>query len=376
MNKQKLPEGWKEVELGTLVNIKTGKLDANKQDKDGIYPFFTCSEKISRINVWAYDCECVLVAGNGDLNVKYYEGKFNAYQRTYIIETKNNEELFTKFLYYFLSKYVEVLRTNSIGGVIKYIKLGDLSGIKFHLPPVEIQKKIVTILEKIERAKDLRKKADDSTKDLLKSIYVDIFSDMKKYDVIELKDLVEEFRFGTSSKSGNKGYDVLGIPNVLGDDLILKDCNKVELTEKEYSNWRLLKKDMLFVRTNGNPNYIGRCGVFESNKENYVFASYLIRARIKKDLLNPYFLKTFLESPLGRKELFSKCRTTAGQYNINTQGLGSIKIPLPPINLQDEFEIRLKTNKELIEQQKHSKEQIDKLFNALLQKAFRGELYV
>ena len=143
MNKQKLPEGWKEVELGNLVNIKTGKLDANKQDKNGIYPFFTCSEKISRINTWAYDCECVLVAGNGDLNVKYYQGKFNAYQRTYIIESKNKKELEVMYLYHFLNKYVEVLRNNSIGGVIKYIKLGDLSGIKFPLPPITIQKKTI-----------------------------------------------------------------------------------------------------------------------------------------------------------------------------------------------------------------------------------------
>ena len=74
------------VRLGEFVSIKTGKLDANAADEDGIYPFFTCAENTLRINTAAYDCECVLVAGNGDLNVKYYNGKFNAYQRTYIIE--------------------------------------------------------------------------------------------------------------------------------------------------------------------------------------------------------------------------------------------------------------------------------------------------
>ena len=68
---------------------------------DGQYPFFTCSKEPLRISTYSYDCECVLVAGNGDLNVKYYNGKFDAYQRTYIIENNNVEKLYLPYLYYF-----------------------------------------------------------------------------------------------------------------------------------------------------------------------------------------------------------------------------------------------------------------------------------
>ena len=75
------------MKLKELVKIRTGKLDANASDENGDYPFFTCSKNPLRINNYSYDCECVLVAGNGDLNVKYYNGKFDAYQRTYIIQT-------------------------------------------------------------------------------------------------------------------------------------------------------------------------------------------------------------------------------------------------------------------------------------------------
>lgn len=78
------------VKLGDLTKIKTGKLDANASSEDGQYPFFTCSREPLKISNYSYDCECVLVAGNGDLNVKYYNGKFDAYQRTYIIEEKYN----------------------------------------------------------------------------------------------------------------------------------------------------------------------------------------------------------------------------------------------------------------------------------------------
>jgi type I restriction enzyme, S subunit len=98
------------LRLGNYVQIKTGKLDANASVPDGQYPFFTCASEPLKIDAYSYDCECVLVSGNGDLNVKYYSGKFDAYQRTYIIESLNPRFLDNKFLYFFLSLYIEQLR--------------------------------------------------------------------------------------------------------------------------------------------------------------------------------------------------------------------------------------------------------------------------
>lgn len=121
--------------LGDFVRVRTGKLDANASSEDAEYPFFTCSEEPLRIASFSYDCECVLVAGNGDLNVKYYNGKFDAYQRTYIIESTNRQALDVRYLFHFMSVYVEQLRAMSVGGVIKYIKLGYLTDAKIPLPP-------------------------------------------------------------------------------------------------------------------------------------------------------------------------------------------------------------------------------------------------
>ena len=86
------------VKIGDLTKIKTGKLDANASSEDGQYPFFTCSKEPLKISTYSYDCECVLVAGNGDLNVKYYNGKFDAYQRTYIIENNSDGKLYMPYL--------------------------------------------------------------------------------------------------------------------------------------------------------------------------------------------------------------------------------------------------------------------------------------
>lgn len=94
----------KYVQLGDYVDIRTGKKNANEGDLEGQYPFFTCSIKPLKINEYSFDCECVLVAGNGDLNVKYYSGKFDAYQRTYVIQSLDKKKLDVKYLYYFLRK--------------------------------------------------------------------------------------------------------------------------------------------------------------------------------------------------------------------------------------------------------------------------------
>ncbi|MDE6665897.1 MAG: restriction endonuclease subunit S, partial [Ruminococcus sp.] len=135
--------------LGQYVNIKTGKLDANASSENGQYPFFTCAVEPLKIDTYSYDCECVLVAGNGDLNVKYYKGKFDAYQRTYIIESKDNTILYVPYLYNFLDKYVETLRNLSIGGVIKYIKLGNLTEADIPVPSLNRQKEITSNLDKV-----------------------------------------------------------------------------------------------------------------------------------------------------------------------------------------------------------------------------------
>lgn len=91
------------MRLGDLVNVRTGKLDSNASCDNGKYPFFTCSKEVLSINDYAFDCECVLLAGNGELNTKYYNGKFNAYQRTYVIESLYKEKLNTKYMYHFLN---------------------------------------------------------------------------------------------------------------------------------------------------------------------------------------------------------------------------------------------------------------------------------
>lgn len=167
------------VKIGDLTKIRTGKLDANASSETGQYPFFTCSKEPLKIDSYTYDCECVLVAGNGDLNVKYYNGKFDAYQRTYIMEDNGCGMLYMPYLYYFMERYVGELRKQAIGGVIKYIKLGNLTEALIELPPIDEQKEIVEILQKTKDILDDQNKEISLLDNLIKARFEELSGECK-----------------------------------------------------------------------------------------------------------------------------------------------------------------------------------------------------
>ena len=148
--KQELtPKGISTKIIKDLYNIKTGKLNSNASIENGKYPFFTCSRSIFAINEYAFDCEAILLAGNnasGDFNVKHYHGKFNAYQRTYVITTKYKETV-CRLLYYVLENYLSKLKSMSIGANTKFLKIGMIENVSIIDVSSFEQQTIVTKLD-------------------------------------------------------------------------------------------------------------------------------------------------------------------------------------------------------------------------------------
>lgn len=138
---------WKT--LGTLFQtITTGKLNANAMVENGAYPFFTCNEKPHRINQFSFDMEAIIIAGNGNVGqLNYYKGKFDAYQRTYIVGNIDTISCI-KYVYYFLkSQLRSYVLKNSKKGSIPYITLPMLQNFSVPIPPLSVQKEIVGILD-------------------------------------------------------------------------------------------------------------------------------------------------------------------------------------------------------------------------------------
>ena len=138
--------------LGDLVNIKTGKLDANAAVEDGKFPFFTCSRDIFAIDTYAFDCEAILLAGNnavGDFNVKHYNGKFNAYQRTYVITVNEKKRVLYRFLYFQMLKSLKKFKAQSVGAGTKFLKLGMIKELEIELPSLDEQQRIVSTMDAV-----------------------------------------------------------------------------------------------------------------------------------------------------------------------------------------------------------------------------------
>ncbi len=141
--------------LGDLVNITTGKLDANAATEGGRHPFFTCSREVYAIDEHAFDCEAILLAGNnavGDFNVKHYKGKFNAYQRTYVITVNEKNRVLYRFLYFQMLKNLKKFKTQSVGTGTKFLKLGMIKNLEIALPSLIEQQRIVSTMDSIREA--------------------------------------------------------------------------------------------------------------------------------------------------------------------------------------------------------------------------------
>ena len=157
-------DGLVETKLGQYIHINTGKLDVNAASEFGKYPFFTCSRETYRIDEAAFEGESVLVAGNGDLNVKYYDGKFNAYQRTYVLNSIDRSILDNQFLFLYMQSYIEYLRSETRGTVIQYLKKGQFTDAKIKLPPLPEQRRIVDLISSVDSYIEALQQQLDSAK--------------------------------------------------------------------------------------------------------------------------------------------------------------------------------------------------------------------
>jgi type I restriction enzyme S subunit len=146
-----VPEGWGVRRLSDLLPVITGKKDANFATRDGNFKFFTCSEEILKCDSFEFDGKAILVAGNGNFNIKLYEGKFNAYQRTYVLIP--DDERYYTVIYFVVRDQIKSLISGARGSIVKFITKGDLERISIVLPTSDYSKLFLslnTIIKKIE----------------------------------------------------------------------------------------------------------------------------------------------------------------------------------------------------------------------------------
>ena len=360
------------VALGELTKIRTGKLDANAANQNGVYPFFTCAVEPLLINTAAFDCKAVLVAGNGDLNVKYYEGKFNAYQRTYVIESLDEKKLYPKYLYLFLDKYVAKLREQAIGGVIKYIKLGNLTDAKIPLPPLAEQKRIAAILDKSAEIKAKREQAIAKLDELGQSTLIEMFGDVrtnsKNWEQVTLDEIAVKITDGEhlTPRRTNEGIKLLSARNVRDGYLSFESVDYVDEVEYQRISKRCKPEyNDILISCSGS---IGRVSLIKVDEPLALVRS---AALVKPNVLrvNPEYLESYLRSAHMKAVMLSKAKSSS-QANLFQAPIKSLIINLPPLQLQDDFENLIKSQRNLKLRLINAVENLTNLISSLQHQAF------
>ena len=276
---------WKKVKLGEITIIKTGKLDSNAAVPNGAYPFFTCDPTTLSIDKWAYDTEAILLAGNnasGNYTAKYYKGKFNAYQRTYIIETLNPQFASVRYMAYAMNQQLQLLKVMSSGSTTKFLTMKMLTQLSIDLPSIETQNRIATILSRydslIENYQKQIKLLEEAAQRLYKEWFVDLHFPGHENTLIidgvpegwEKKKLIE---FGCTLESGSRpkggvdsnlkdGIPSVGAENVIGLGKYNYSSEKL-ITNQFYSQMRkgkIKNRDILIYKDGA---YIGRTSLFQ-----------------------------------------------------------------------------------------------------------------
>ncbi|WP_100999436.1 restriction endonuclease subunit S [Helicobacter pylori] len=143
-----IPNDFEVKTLGELTQLKVGNKNANHSSNQGKYPFFTCSNNPLRCETYQFEGKHIIISGNGNFYVTHYDGKFDAYQRTYVVSPNNPNHYV--LIYLFVKSYTNYLKLQSCGSIIKFITKSDIENIKIVLPNLKTYAKWNNILKMIE----------------------------------------------------------------------------------------------------------------------------------------------------------------------------------------------------------------------------------
>jgi type I restriction enzyme S subunit len=291
---------WKERALSEVLTFRTGKLDSNAAIENGQYPFFTCSPITLRINDYAFDENAILLAGNnanGIFSIKRYCGKFNAYQRTYVITTKEHD---IDFLYYALMLQLDNFQQLSSGTATRFLTATILNSFILNLPPLLTQRAIAEVLSSLDDKIDLLTRQNATLEALAQTYFRQWFTDCEQSTPLqEVFNLVNGFAFKSSTYKMTGNYRIITIKNVQDGEITPSGATYVQEIPKGMSDKCKLSVGDVLISLTGN---VGRVGIVTD--ENLLLNQRVAKFLPNENILLPYFyfmfrqsdMKTYLES--------------------------------------------------------------------------------
>lgn len=247
------------------------------------------------------------------------------------------------------------------------------------LPPLPQQEKIVKVLDissaLVEKQSELIKKYDMFLKSKFIEMFGDPISNPKGWEVEKLGNSIIDVKNGLTRRgTKNSGDIVLKLKDIRTNYVNFINLNRIDLDEKEKEKFIAEKEDLLFIRVNGNPEYVGRCAVFHGYIEPVYFNDHIMRIKLNTEKYNSVFLGYIVNSQYGKKQILKYRKTSAGQHTISQDGLERLSFYLPPITLQNKFAQIVEKIEQIKEKENKKLTHLQTLHNSLMDRAFKGEI--
>ncbi|MFN4198953.1 MAG: restriction endonuclease subunit S [Flavobacterium sp.] len=294
-----------------------------------------------------------------------------------IIDKKNVD---IKYLRYWFTTIKEQLLNRAVGAALANISLGIVKELEIPHPPLSTQQKIAAILDQadalIQNNRAIVQKYDALTQSLFLDMFGDPVKNEKGWEKTELGKL-GDFKNGLNYSKSDYGFTlkVIGVGDFKNfsrlDDF--SNTSIIAMNEAPRDEFLLKDGDLLFVRSNGNKELVGRCLIVYVGDEKVSYSGFCIRLRLNSNQINSNYLVQLLQRAEFKKHIFKNGRG-ANIQNINQELLGNIKIQIPPITLQNLFAERVVVIEAQKQQAQLALAKSEELFQSLLQRAFKGEL--
>ena len=384
----KVPDGWKDMPLGEILNVGTGKKNVQDSIENGKYPFFTRSVETQRINSWSYDCEGLFIAGEGNFSVRYYKGKFELHQRCYLLSALNEKSISMKFLQNAIQIKINNLIRTAVKSTVISLRKPIIEKLKILLPPFEEQQKIADILSKVDEQIDSTERIIDKTEELKKGLMQKLLTKgigHTKIKKTELGEMPEEWRIKkitdcchvnkkSISSSTNENYEISYIDIASIEYPGQNPYRKQVLLKNAPSRARRRVFDNNILVSTVRP-YL-RSFTFIENAEENLICSTGFGVLEAKGENHPQFIYQCILSDMFLSQVAK--RLVGSNYPaINNDDLKNIKIPLPSnFNEQKQIASILSKVDEQITDNKKELNHLKELKKGLMQDLLTGKVRV